>query len=160
MKKTLLSLIAVLLTGLSLYSQVSIIPKPNSVITGEGAFVLDRSTSIISNDKNQSDLNYLKEKLVKATGFQFTVTNNLQPKNYIYLDMSAGYQIPDEVIFLQYQQMPLLLKPLLLPEYFTAYSLFFSSFRQQSTPEEQPGTKYGKFRQLQSKTRPGFTTEV
>jgi hexosaminidase len=96
MKKTLLSLIAVLLTGLSLYSQVSIIPKPNSVITGEGAFVLDRSTSIISNDKNQSDLNYLKEKLVKATGFQFTVTNNLQPKNYIYLDMSAGYQIPDE----------------------------------------------------------------
>ena len=96
MKKTLLSLITVLLTSLSLYSQVSIIPKPNSVITGEGAFVLDIGTTITANYKNQSDLNYLKEKLVKATGFQFTVTNNLQPKNYIFLDMSAGYQIPDE----------------------------------------------------------------
>jgi len=149
------------LTGLSLYSQVSIIPKPNSVITGEGAFVLDRGTKITSNDKNQSDLNYLKEKLVKATGFQFTVTNNLQPKNYIYLDMSAGYQIPDEeVIFLLYLQMPLQLKPLLHQEYFTAYSLFFSFFHQLSTPEEQPVTKYGRFRQLQSKTLQGFTIEV
>ena len=53
MKKTLLSLITVLLTGLSLYSQVSIIPKPNSVITGEGAFVLDRGTTISANYKNQ-----------------------------------------------------------------------------------------------------------
>ncbi len=96
MKRTLFLLATVLLTGLPIYSQVSIIPKPNSIIEGEGSFILNKSTTITSSINNLPELNYLKEKLVKATGFEFSISKNLQPNNYIYFDISAGYQIPDE----------------------------------------------------------------
>ncbi|EKD31204.1 MAG: hypothetical protein ACD_77C00369G0001 [uncultured bacterium] len=96
MKRAFFTVIVAIMASLSLYSQVSIIPKPNSVTTGEGVFILNENTTIGTNDKNLSDLNYLKDILFRATGFPVIVSKTIQPFNSIFLDVSGNYQIPAE----------------------------------------------------------------
>ncbi|HBY02536.1 MAG TPA: hypothetical protein DEG92_08385, partial [Rikenellaceae bacterium] len=57
---------------------------------------MNENTTIGTNDKNLSDLNYLKDILFRATGFPVIVSKTIQPFNSIFLDVSGNYQIPAE----------------------------------------------------------------
>ncbi|MFA6333964.1 MAG: family 20 glycosylhydrolase [Bacteroidales bacterium] len=95
------------LTG---YSQTTIIPKPNRAEFGEGYFQMNENCVICTNEKSYSNLNYLKNKLVKATGFPFNDTRKLPSDNFISLDFSAGYNIPNEGYLLNISKSSIIIK--------------------------------------------------
>ena len=94
--KRLLTFCATIIISISLMAQTTIVPKPNKTVIGEGYFQLNENCTIHSNEKSSSNLNYLKNKLVKATGFAFSETKALTSINFISLDFSDGYNIPNE----------------------------------------------------------------
>lgn len=94
--KRLIITCAAIIIAISLIAQTSIVPMPNKTIIGEGFYRLDESSVIYSNEKSSSNLNYLKTKLVNATGFSFVESKLYPSSNYIILDFSAAYTIPNE----------------------------------------------------------------
>jgi len=96
MKKLLLIFIAVLLVSVSLRGQVSIIPKPNKTEIGEGRFLLNKETTLFTNEQNSSNLTYLRDLLVGVTGFDFTVKKSLPSFNYISLTLVSPFSLPQE----------------------------------------------------------------
>ncbi|MDP3437558.1 MAG: family 20 glycosylhydrolase [Bacteroidales bacterium] len=91
--KRVFSLIFALIFALSITAQVSVIPKPNKVEAGEGRFKFDNNTTLFSNEKSASNLEYLKALLVPATGFNFNVVKQTPADNYIVLDLSEQYGV-------------------------------------------------------------------
>jgi len=85
-----------MLFSILLIAQTSIVPKPNKTIMGDGFFQLNENCVIFSSEKSSSNVNYLKTKLINATGFPFGVSEIYPSSNYIILDFSAGYSIPNE----------------------------------------------------------------
>lgn len=71
----------------------AIIPRPLTYKENEGEFILNKDTAILvkgNNDEETEEIiniaEYLKEKLNPATGYDFNINSNENPKqNYIYL---------------------------------------------------------------------------
>ena len=80
-------LLIVMFSGISIisYGQRSVIPQPVKVEYLDGNFSLNSSCVIYTNEKSNFSLNYLREKLVKATGFPFLISGFLPENNYIIL---------------------------------------------------------------------------
>ncbi|OFY39509.1 MAG: hypothetical protein A2X18_05310 [Bacteroidetes bacterium GWF2_40_14] len=95
MKRIITIFTATLLT-ISLAAQTSIIPKPNKVEMGEGFFQLNENSVVFSNEKSSSNIEYLRNKLVKATNFPFKVTESITSANCISIDYSKDYNIVNE----------------------------------------------------------------
>ncbi len=94
--KRLLIVCASVLVSISLAAQTTIIPKPNKAELGIGFFYLNDKCVIYTNEKNQTNLNYLKSKLVKATEYSFNNVKRVPKDNFILLDLSEAYNIPSE----------------------------------------------------------------
>ncbi|MEN6618550.1 MAG: family 20 glycosylhydrolase [Rikenellaceae bacterium] len=108
--KRLLTICASSILTISLVAQTTIIPRPNKIEIGQGYFQLDEKCVIYSNEKGSSNLDYLKNKLVKATGFPFSETKNLPADNFICLDYSKDYNIASEGYLLNISTMGITIK--------------------------------------------------
>ncbi len=95
MKKITTFLVMSIITILS-YSQITIIPKPNSLELNDEYFKFNSQTVIYSNEKNKSNISYTKEYLNRGTNFKIETVKNRPINNYIILDISSSYDIPNE----------------------------------------------------------------
>lgn len=91
-------LLIVMFSGISIisYGQRSVIPQPVKVEYLDGNFSLNSSCVIYTNEKSNFSLNYLREKLVKATGFPFLISGFLPENNYIILMLDPDSDLPEE----------------------------------------------------------------
>jgi len=75
-----------------LKNKISIIPKPVSMILGEGNFTITEQTVIESDPKLSNVANYLKDLILPATNFALLITNlktDLTKTNTIYLILNG-----------------------------------------------------------------------
>ncbi len=96
MKKLVVCLLTVFMLSGTLYSQVSIIPKPNKSQIGEGHFILNQETTLFTNDQNVNNISYLRSLLAPATGFTLAYSKSRPAENYISLTLSSSYNLPEE----------------------------------------------------------------
>ena len=95
MKKIASFLVMSIITTLS-YSQITIIPKPNSLEINDEYFKINNQTVIYSNEKNKSNISYLNEYLNRGTNLKIESVKSRPINNYIILDISSSYEIPNE----------------------------------------------------------------
>lgn len=74
MKNLLLFIFTILLSNLTYSQKVGIIPQPNEVKLGKGAFVINYQTSIISDFKSEKTALFLKSKINESLGLQLANT--------------------------------------------------------------------------------------
>ncbi|MDD4639721.1 MAG: beta-N-acetylhexosaminidase, partial [Bacteroidales bacterium] len=91
-------LLIALFSGITIcsYGQISIIPQPAKEECQDGNFRLNSSCAIYTNEKSCFSLNYLRERLVKATGFPFLVSGQMPESNYIALRLDSDIDLPEE----------------------------------------------------------------
>ncbi|MDD2426304.1 MAG: family 20 glycosylhydrolase [Bacteroidales bacterium] len=91
-------LLIALFSGITIcsYGQISIIPQPAKEECQDGNFRLNSSCAIYTNEKSCFSLNYLRERLVKATGFPFLVSGQMPESNYIALILDSDIDLPEE----------------------------------------------------------------
>ena len=77
--------------------KINIIPKPVSIILGDGSFNITEQTLIDSDPKLNEIDNYLKELIFPATGFNLVITDlktDLTKSNTIYLKLNGKFISP------------------------------------------------------------------
>lgn len=116
MKKTFLSLLFASFTCISFSQQteLSLIPQPVSVKTGEGHFVLNTSTRILYAPPLLDTLaDQLSRRLGRATGYRIRtslLTQHQSAKNVITLQLSPAAAIPSEGYELEVTPSNIILK--------------------------------------------------
>lgn len=94
MTKRVLTLLSALLVSLLINAQNVLIPRPVSEKAGEGYFMLNEKTTLITNEKNSFNVYYLKSKLEAATGFN--IGNKKNTENTINLLLTEDSSIKPE----------------------------------------------------------------
>lgn len=91
-------LLSVLICGIMIptfaNNNPNIIPTPNSIIKGEGVFVIDNDLTIVSDNVKDFSAKYLKEKL--ETVFDFPVNINTSKKSEKYIIFTNDKSIKEE----------------------------------------------------------------
>lgn len=94
MKNTKAALItlAILISSISLYATVKIIPQPNNIQMGEGVYKINRKTAVISGENTLNEANFLsailgkgfgEEGKIKSTGKGIVLRLNASLKNQL-----------------------------------------------------------------------------
>lgn len=94
-KKLILFFVALLIT-FSLAAQLTIIPRPSEIKLSEGEFTLGDNTVIFTNEKNNSNVQYMREFLASATKYDFKIVTRAPQSDYIMLDVNSEYEIAPE----------------------------------------------------------------
>lgn len=91
------TLFFILLLNIGFSQTLPLIPKPYSLETHEGSFMLSKETVIIA-DPKQYEAQYLQEEIKKLTGLDLKIGTNLTSKSKIglYEMLSGGFHNDDE----------------------------------------------------------------
>lgn len=91
-------LLAAMITLTNLYAQMSIIPKPQKIISLSGNFTITSGTKIFNTSETEPIKNYFNEYLKEELGFELSRTQNSNEKNSIIIllkDVNGIKQNPE-----------------------------------------------------------------
>ncbi|NCB19805.1 MAG: beta-N-acetylhexosaminidase, partial [Bacteroidia bacterium] len=95
MKKTI-SLLGAIFFAAFTTAQVSVIPMPNKMVSGGDNFEINKETVLFSNEKSSANLLYMQSFLKNAAKFGFNRVKQAPSSNYIILELSSAFDIPQE----------------------------------------------------------------
>lgn len=95
MKKTI-SLLGAIFFAAFTTAQVSVIPMPNKMVSEGDNFELNKETVLFSNEKSSANLLYMQSFLKNAARFGFNRVKQAPSSNYIILELSSAFDIPQE----------------------------------------------------------------
>jgi len=96
MNRLFLLLVVIICCVKNSYSQVSIIPLPEKTEFSEGGFLLSPKCVMYTNEKNASNFNYLRDRLISVTKFPLSRVYSHPADNYITLLLDENANIPEE----------------------------------------------------------------
>ncbi len=110
MKRLFISALAICIWAFQLSAQVNIIPVPDKIEKGEGKFLINKGTTLYTNERSSANLDYFRSFLVPATGLNLDIQKVKPVSNSINLELDKESGIAEEGYFLEITTTGVLIK--------------------------------------------------